>query len=326
MIRCWFVLAFVAVASPSPGHTGDCLSQLQVALTKRLPRPDLVLNALESSNAELRQQAAQGIGRWSDHVPGAMECLRRLAHDEDSSVAVAAIESASQIGSRQSFVAIADSLSRDFNADQVARVADAMDTRAFRLYWKRSDEFALRGRIVDLIGRRSQSHRADELARLVFPTATRSIIESGRSVFQSAGCVGCHRVNGYGRDAFPLSLRGVGQCYDNATLVQHILTPSLDIHDAGRQERFVTSSGRVLVGRLVQTKGDRIAIQTNASQPGQVEWIGADELEERGKSEVSPMPTGLLDANTPTQIADLVVFLRTDGGLVTLPSGSHDHH
>ena len=310
----------------SVSAAGNDTSELRAALTQRIPRPDLVLEAVESDDAADRKLAATALRRWRKHIPGAMGCLRRLANDASPDVMTEAITAAGHIGTREAFLAVSDALDREIDPAHVAPIADALDRREFRVFWKQSDEFGRRETISALIARRSSPHDLSELAGLKFPQPSRSVIESGRGVFQSAGCIACHQVNGYGRDAFDVPLKGIGMCHDNATLVQHILSPSLDIHDGGRQERWVTDDGRMLVGRVIQTKANRMAVQTDATQPDGVQWIEFEAIVHREESAVSPMPTGLLDPLTPTQIADLIVFLRTDGGLVPMPSGSHDHH
>ncbi|TWT96347.1 c-type cytochrome [Neorhodopirellula pilleata] len=320
-------LAIVLIATGICGSaTANDETKLATALHQRVPRPDLVLAAADSGDVTDRMLAAEGIRLWHEHIPGAMGCLRRLANDASLDVVTKAIVAAGQIGTREAFLAVSGSLDREIDDAHVTAIADALDRRAFRVYWLQSDEFGLRPTISALITRRSSPHDPSSLAALEFPPPSHSVVESGRAVFQSAGCVACHRVNGYGHDAFNVPLKGIGMCHDNVTLVQHILSPSLDIHDGGRQERFVTEDGRLLVGRVTRSQANRLAVQTDATQPERIQWIDRDEIIHREHSDVSPMPTGLLDSLTPTQIADLVVYLRTDGGLVPMPSTAHDHH
>lgn len=320
-------IAFVWINIAVGGLTAaNDLATLRSALSQRIPRPELILEAMESDQVADRKLAAIGLRRWHPHVPGAIGCLRRLANDSSLEVMAEAIVSASAIGTREAFLAVADALDREIDDAHVTMIADALDRREFRLFWKQSDEFGRRANVSALIARRSSPHTPSSLAGLEFPPPSRSVIESGRDVFQSAGCVGCHQVNGYGRDAFDVPLKGIGMCHDNAALTQHILLPSLDIHDGGRQERFVTDDARVIVGRVIEEAANRIAVQTDASDPEKVQEIAPEQVVHREESRVSPMPTGLLDMLTPTQIVDLVVFLRTDGGLTPMASTKHDHH
>lgn len=314
-----FLVAWVVAASANA-------NDLSAILSSKIPRPDSVLSAIDSDVVPTRRFAAAGLGKWHQHVPGAIVCLRRLVNDENSSVAVAAIVAASHIGSRDAFAAIVESLDKEWSDAQVSSIADAMDGRAFRAYWKWSDEFHVRDRVQRLIQRRSQAYTAKTIGDLEYPEPTRKVIESGREVFIAAGCVACHQVNGYGQNTSGVNLSGIGQCYSNPDLAKQVLFPSLDIHDAGIQERFVTVDGQVIVGQVRQNQNQQVGIQTDPAIPDSLVWLDHDEIEHRSISPVSAMPTGLLSGLTPTQVADLVVFLRTDGGLLPMPSGSHQDH
>lgn len=301
-------------------------NELSAVLSSKLPRPDLVLSAIDSGDVPTRKFAAVGLGKWHLHVPGKILCLRRLVHDQDQDVAAAAIVAASQIGSREAFVIIAEALDQDWSSDQINSIADALDRRAFRPFWKWSDEFGVRDQVQRLVQKRSQPFTLTMINRIEYPEPSRKVIESGREVFIAARCVSCHQVNGYGQNTCEMNLAGVGLCYNNPDLAKQVLFPSLDIHDAGIQERFVTVDGEIVVGRVCQTDSHQVGVNTDPTRPGELDWLNRDEIEFRSVSPVSAMPTGLLSGLTPTQVADLVVFLRTDGGLVSMPSGSHHDH
>lgn len=324
MIRPWFCLVWLSASLIGlPNANAD---ELTAALNAKLPRPNLVLSAIDSDDPDRRRSAAIALAKWHRHVPGAVVCLRRLVNDQDTRVAAAAVEAATNIGSREAFAVIADSLDRRWSPDQMNAIADALDRRDVRPFWKRSDEFGVRDRIDGLIQQRCIPYNSMSIDRIEFPKPSREVVESGREVFITAGCVSCHQVNGYGKNTSGVNLAGVGQCYDNELLAKQILFPSLDIHDAGIQERIVTVDGEIIVGRVRQVHSERLGIQTDPAQPEHLLWIHHNEIEHRSVSPISAMPTGLLSSLTPTQVADLVVFLRTDGGLVPMPSGMHHDH
>lgn len=299
----------------------------------KLLRPDLILQSLESPDASERRQAVLDLGqchaKHPDLVPGALQLLRRCANDSEFDVAMAAIESAATIGNLESFGAVVDALRGDHTSSEAGRILDAIDVPSLRRFWKTSDPFRVGDIAKDLQQKATRQHTMASLSAIAIPEPFASVIASGREAFIIARCDACHQVAGYGRAAGP-DLRGIGMCYSNTELIRHILQPSLDLHDTGRFEKFLLTDGRVITGREVtnrSTSTDRssVQIQTDLSNPDAIQSIELSDIEQRQPSPVSPMPVGLLNSLTPTQVAELVVYLRSDGGRLAPPDASHEH-
>ncbi|PHQ36508.1 c-type cytochrome [Rhodopirellula bahusiensis] len=294
----------------------------------RMLRPDLILQSLASPESPVRREALIDLGRCyaknPSLIPGAIQLLRRSANDPAFDVSLAAVEAAGLMGTAESFLAIADVLRAPHTPAEAAKILDAIDSPSLRPFWKSSDPYRVSNFIDNLNQKAQRQHTLADLEAITIPEPTPGVISSGREAFRTARCDACHRVAGYGRATGP-DLRGIGMCYSNTELIRHILQPSLDLHDVGRFEKFLLSDGRVITGRAASTDQSQLRIQTDLSNPESVVTINAADIEQRQPSKVSPMPVGLLNSLTPTQVAELVVYLRSDGGRLAPPAASHEH-
>ena len=57
---------------------------------------------------------------------------------------------------------------------------------------------------------------------------------------------------------------------------------------------IMTTSGKILDGRILEENADRIVLQTNPLQPEKLEVKKAN-IDKRAPSKVSPMPEGLVN-------------------------------
>ncbi|CAD72253.1 MAG TPA: heme-binding protein [Rhodopirellula baltica] len=318
-------------------HQSWCDEPRRTSTTKsnrpKLLRPDLILQSLESPDVSVRRQAvldlSQCHAKHPNLVPGAMQLLRRSANDSAFDVVIASIEAAATIGDLESFGAVAEVLRGDHTPSEAGRILDAIDVPSLRPFWKSSDPFRVADAAKSLQQKATRQHSVASLAKIKIPTPSSTVIASGREAFMIARCDACHQVAGYGRASGP-DLRGIGMCYSNTELIRHILQPSLDLHDTGRFEKFLLTDGRVITGRVIannlaSTDRSSVQIQTDLSNPDAVLSIELKDIEQRQPSPISPMPVGLLNSLTPTQVAELVVYLRSDGGRLAPADSSHEH-
>ncbi|WDQ15883.1 c-type cytochrome [Rhodopirellula sp. P2] len=293
-----------------------------------LIRPDWILQSLESTDPAVRSQAVLDLGRChAKHpnlIPGAIELLRRSANAPNFEVALASVQAAGLVGNLEAFGAVIDAWQRPLSPTQAGQILDAIDAPALRPFWKTSDPFRVSASLAELRSIATREHTLEALSAIAIPAPSPAVIQSGREAFMTARCDACHRVAGYGRAAGP-DLRGIGMCYSNTELIRHILQPSLDLHDVGRFEQFLTADGRVITGRVVAIESDQLQIQTDLSNPDSVVTLDDKEVEQRRPSTVSPMPVGLLNSLTPRQVSELITFLRSDGGQLIPPDASHEH-
>jgi cytochrome c oxidase cbb3-type subunit III len=132
----------------------------------------------------------------------------------------------------------------------------------------------------------------------------------GKAVFESKGCLHCHRVHGNGARIGP-ELTDIGSLRRAAELERSILEPDAEVLPQNRFIRVVTRDGTTLNGRLLNQ--DAFTIQL---------YDGNDRLVSLEKSKVkefafvdkSPMPSfrGKL---SPQELSDLVSYLVSLKGI-----------
>lgn len=146
----------------------------------------------------------------------------------------------------------------------------------------------------------------DELAADVASRAMRDV-ERGRTVFEAASCLSCHKIGDVGGTTGP-ELRGVVARYSPAELLQHVLEPSKAIAPEFVAQIFQTNDGRVVAGRVVAQDEKTVRVQVDPYGGAPVE-LAVDEIEERATSNVSVMPSGLLSTFERAEILDLIAYL-----------------
>jgi putative heme-binding domain-containing protein len=151
----------------------------------------------------------------------------------------------------------------------------------------------------------------DEVTQLVEDDKSPRNFENGRKMFSAAGCYNCHRVAGAGSSIGP-DLTGLGGRFGAGDILRSIVDPNHTISDQYQQMVFETN-GRMIVGRVSNISNDDIMVSTNMLDPKKTETIPRDELDDQYPSDVSMMPSGLLNTLTADEILDLTAFLRSGG-------------
>jgi putative heme-binding domain-containing protein len=139
--------------------------------------------------------------------------------------------------------------------------------------------------------------------------------EGARTALVAAQCVHCHRVSN--DPAFPNSVIGpellaVGARFSRRDLLFHILEPSAVIDEKFRQPRLLLTDGDVVSGAIEREEGGKLFVRPNPLEEKLVE-VPLTNIRERRVSEVSPMPTGLLNGLRLEQILDLLAYLEATG-------------
>ncbi len=127
----------------------------------------------------------------------------------------------------------------------------------------------------------------------------------GAQLFEKQRCVNCHSV----AKSQPIKgpyLGDVAARYSRAELVESILKPSAKIAQGFETQKLALSSGQVYEGFVVREAGDEIELRNSA---GAVTIVPKKDIEERGKSDLSVMPQGLLDPLTPRDLASILAYL-----------------
>lgn len=166
-----------------------------------------------------------------------------------------------------------------------------------------------------LPGHMFKNWRLEDLAPLLGGVSKGRSFEKARVALVSAQCVFCHRVSQ--DSSIPAGLFGpdltqVSARFGRLDLLRHILEPSLVIDEKYRSTVLKTVDGRELTGTLESEDDERVVLRTNPLSPALVE-IAKAQIRERCVSDVSPMPSGLLNTLKAEQILDLLAWFETAG-------------
>jgi putative membrane-bound dehydrogenase-like protein len=129
----------------------------------------------------------------------------------------------------------------------------------------------------------------------------------GAQLFEKQGCVNCHSVL-KGQPIKGPYLGDVTTRYNRSELTESILKPSAKIAQGFETQKIALSSGQIYEGFVVREAGDELEMRNSS---GAVSIISKKDIEERGKSEVSVMPQGLLDPLTPHDLASMIAYLES---------------
>jgi putative heme-binding domain-containing protein len=129
----------------------------------------------------------------------------------------------------------------------------------------------------------------------------------GAQLFQRQGCISCHTTSKDEALKGPF-LGDITNRYNRAELTEAILKPSAKIAQGFETQKFATVSGLVVEGFVVRESGDEVELR-NAS--GTVTVLPKADIDERGKSDTSIMPTGLGDNLTTHDLASLLAYLES---------------
>ena len=121
-------------------------------------------------------------------------------------------------------------------------------------------------------------------------------------------CAACHRFGSEGGGVGP-DLTAVAGRFSARDLLDSIVEPSKVISDQYAAVTIAKTDGKVVTGRVGNLFGDSLSVIEDMFDPGHFTNVKRDEIEEIKTSEVSLMPSGLLNSLTEDEVQDLVAYL-----------------
>lgn len=117
-------------------------------------------------------------------------------------------------------------------------------------------------------------------------------------------CAGCHRLDGKGNKVGPeldgVFARGVDR------LLEDILDPNRNVDQAFRATLIKTTDGRVISGLVLREEGQVLVVAEAADKETRV---ALKDIEQRVLSQLSPMPTNVLDPLSEADFFDLLSYV-----------------
>ncbi len=152
-----------------------------------------------------------------------------------------------------------------------------------------------------------------QIAKLSLPEAIAQTVpikgdeKYGKKLFARQGCSACHTVSQNEPLKGPLLL-DIARRYKREELIESIVKPSAKLAQGFESQFFVTDKGKVFDGFVVRESGDEVELRNVA---GLATVLKKDEIEERGKRDISIMPLGLVDKLNADQLASLLAYMES---------------
>jgi putative heme-binding domain-containing protein len=159
-----------------------------------------------------------------------------------------------------------------------------------------------------------------------YPDLSRSLPAAnpaaGKELFSKLACLQCHKLGAEGY-AYGPELTDVFKRYknDRASVLQQILEPSKTIEERYRNSYFELKDGDSLTGMILKENDQNVTIQSGPAD-SLIQVLKKSEIQQRRVSSSSPMPVGLLNGLSKSQIFDLLAYVESGG---TSPLHEHNH-
>ena len=135
---------------------------------------------------------------------------------------------------------------------------------------------------------------------------------NGEEMYAAAHCVLCHRFAGDGGATGPDLTQLAGR-FNIDALTEAIIEPSKVISDQYRAFTIATAEGEVINGRIVSETDSQITVVTDPEDSTKVVDLQKGQIEAMKPSDVSLMPSGLLNTMNEDEVLDLVAYLLSRG-------------
>jgi putative heme-binding domain-containing protein len=134
----------------------------------------------------------------------------------------------------------------------------------------------------------------------------------GRRLFAETGCLQCHR---YGRDGGTVGpdLTAVSSRFDRRAVLESLIEPSLVVAEVYRPTVVALKNGEILHGRILAEDAQSLTLATNPTDPDRKQRLPRADIVSQKISELSPMPTGLLNTLTRDEVLDLLSWIEFGG-------------
>ncbi|HEX3988561.1 MAG TPA: hypothetical protein VHZ30_03960, partial [Verrucomicrobiae bacterium] len=135
--------------------------------------------------------------------------------------------------------------------------------------------------------------------------------EMGKAAYTQAQCILCHRFGNGGGSVGP-ELAAVASRLSPRDVLESIIVPSKVVSELYQNTMIETKDGDVRTGRIVEENDQKLTLMTEPIKGTKVEILKSN-IASRRLSKVSPMPDGLVNSMSESEIWDLVAYLETGG-------------
>jgi putative membrane-bound dehydrogenase-like protein len=323
----WSILREKWMASPDQATRGMALSasilfgdtEALQALNKRISSPKATLEekteAIETFAAAQTTESITIVGQAFRDPVLRKQAIRALRHFKQTSVGLGLLENWQAYDEGERHAVIETLVTRRewalslLDAIGSGKIPKSMLTAAQARGLAESGDAALQTAVLKHWGSptRTSEQKEATLARATHLLSEKSTGDpaKGRLLF-SQSCGACHLLYGEGGKLGP-DLTGRNRA-DLASLIRSIVDPSADVPEDGRMTIVTRKDGSIASGIIVSENATAITVR---SQQGDA-VIRKDAIANVQTQDTSPMPEGLLDPLTDSQLQDLFAYLRAD--------------
>jgi putative heme-binding domain-containing protein len=122
------------------------------------------------------------------------------------------------------------------------------------------------------------------------------------------GCIKCHSAAGHGNATIGPDLSGLAFKYDKPELIRSVVEPSSRIATGYQPVLLAFTNGLVVTGIV---RAETASTMDLIDADGKLTRVLKSEIIEKRTSDVSLMPTGLIDTLSGADFADLIAFLQS---------------
>jgi len=133
----------------------------------------------------------------------------------------------------------------------------------------------------------------------------------GQDSLYAVNCLMCHRMGDEGGSVGP-ELTAISSRFSRHDILESIIEPSKVISEQYANTEITLKNGDIKIGRLISESDDKVVIRPSMLAPEMQEIKKAD-IKSREVSKISPMPPGLLNMLTKSEILDLLAYLEAAG-------------
>lgn len=135
--------------------------------------------------------------------------------------------------------------------------------------------------------------------------------KDGKQAFEAAQCAACHKFGNEGGAIGP-DLTAISARFTRRDILESIVDPSKVISEQYANTTVRTNDGDAVEGRILEETPEKIVIRPNPLDQKTV-TIKKSDVKSKGLSKLSPMPEGLINNLSETEILDLIAYLESGG-------------
>jgi putative heme-binding domain-containing protein len=137
----------------------------------------------------------------------------------------------------------------------------------------------------------------------------------GREAYLAAQCAACHKI---GSDPATISgdvgpdLTAVASRFTRRDILESIIEPSKVISEQYMNTAVRLKNGDTVVGRVLEDTPDKLVLSPDQRKPEKV-TVNKKDIDRRVPSQLSPMPSDLVNVLTKDEILDLLAYIESGG-------------